>query len=555
MSDDRPERGWRSRPEGRATINDAIRRQALRQPTKPAVVVHGSPSARVVTYAELDALAASFAQGLIDLGLSVGERIAMLASNRLEYLIVCLGALKAGVSFTGVNERSQPHELEWQLRHLDPAVIVVDEQHAGVLRAIASSLNNVRAYVVVGALEDDAPWHSYDQLMRCHVAAPEPDVAMDEDTIAFVSYTSGTEARPKGVVLPHRNYLISTMQSLVLDGYIGPTQRELVVKPFYTIAGFGSMTSLLLAGATIVMLNPWTLDSVLEAVASQRVTVLSQTPTFYLQLTRHPAFGQADLSSLEQCHVYGGLVSSSMLERFREVAPQVIWANYWGQSELTQLGTVGWFRTLADIPGGDPRWIGRPTAGLEIRVVGADGEAADVGELICRSPGLMRGYHRAPELTAKVIRDGWLHTGDIVRIDSQGNLFFVDRAKDVIKTGGLNVSSLEVEEALLAHPAILDAAVVGVSDEYWSEAVTAFVVTRPGDSADVEMLSGFCRDRLAHHKVPKRIHVVDMLPRDPQGKLRKAVLREEGARLASLGAAGSLGPPTSVPRRHVTYDV
>ena len=187
--------------------------------------------------------------------------------------------------------------------------------------------------------------------------------------------------------------------------------------------------------------------------------MVGQTPAFYLKVMQQPGFDDLDLSHIRRAITYGGTMPHAMFEGFAKVAPELEWVTLWSQSELTQTPTIGRFRSLADVPGHDPSWIGRPTAQLEVRVVDADGNDALEGEIICRSPGVMRGYYKNPEKTAETLRDGWLHTGDNVRIDADGNLFFLDRQKDMIKTGGLNVSSVEVERALYTHPAVLEVAV------------------------------------------------------------------------------------------------
>jgi acyl-CoA synthetase (AMP-forming)/AMP-acid ligase II len=197
---------------------------------------------------------------------------------------------------------------------------------------------------------------------------------------------------------------------------------------------------------------------------------------------------------------------------------------------------VGWFRSLDDVPGQDASWIGRPVPQLEVRVVDAEGNDAEVGELICRSPSAMLGYYKDEARTDEVFRDGWLHTNDIVRQDAEGNLFFYDRAKDMIKTGGMNVSSQEVERALNQHPAVLMAAVVGLPDEKWSEAVTAFVVPRPGVEVTPEALLAHCREQLAPFKLPKAVHLVEALPRDTQGKILKRELRRAPVDQAVAGS-------------------
>jgi acyl-CoA synthetase (AMP-forming)/AMP-acid ligase II len=260
----------------------------------------------------------------------------------------------------------------------------------------------------------------------------------------------------------------------------------------------------------------------------ERVTAMVQTPTFFLSAVRNARFADADLSSVERLLTYGATMPQVMIEGWNSKSPRLMWATYWGQSELTQLGTTGWFRTLDDIPGRDTSWIGRPVGGLEVVLVGEDGEQVGVdtaGEAWCRSPSVMLGYYRDPEKTTEAFAQGWLHTGDIMRRDADGNLYFLDRRKDIIKTGGYNVSSQEVEKVIYGHPGIAQVAVVGLPHEYWSEAVTAFVVAGPGHELSEDELIPFCHDRMVKYKVPKAIRFIDALPVDGQGKILKRELR------------------------------
>jgi acyl-CoA synthetase (AMP-forming)/AMP-acid ligase II len=341
----------------------------------------------------------------------------------------------------------------------------------------------------------------------------------------MIVYTSGTEATAKGVMIPHRNYLASTTPAWSWGLETGPRDTWLFVMPFHTIAGLGSMTSLTIMGATLVL--PATVEpaSALKIIGGEAVTVIAQTPTFYVALSRHDTFGPETVGQVRRCMTYGGQIPPQVIEAWAAAAPDVAWGTYWGQSELSQLGTVGFFRTLDDVPDRDPSWIGKPVTNLEVRVVDAEGHDAEVGELLCRSPSVMLGYLDDPERTAETFRDGWVHTGDIVRIDTEGNLFFQDRLKDMIKSGGMNVSSQEVERVVHEHPGVLRAAVVGMPDPYWSEAVTAFVIAKDGHRLDPGEVVAHCKERLATYKVPKTVHLVDELPVDPQGKVLKRKLR------------------------------
>jgi acyl-CoA synthetase (AMP-forming)/AMP-acid ligase II len=489
-------------PLGRATIGDQLRRHARTQPDKVAFLAYDAAGNRSeTTYGALNDRANRYAQLFTSRGIGRGGRIASMARNSVEVVAAYYGALKIGAAFTGINPLYRAAEVAHQLRHSKAQLVLTDDDFAGLVGDVAR----------LGYGADLPP-------------ADEPSVDVDENDVALLVYTSGTEATPKGVLIPHRNYLASTAPAWGWGLQTGPEDTWLFVMPFHTIAGLGSMTSLTLMGATLVL--PATADpaAAVRIIARERVTVIAQTPTFYIALSEQDGFGPEAVGQVRRCMTYGGQIPPAVIKAWAVAAPDVAWGTYWGQSELSQLGTVGFFRTLDDVPGGDPSWIGKPVTHLEIRVVDEDDNDAEVGELICRTPSAMLGYLDDPERTAEVFRGGWVRTGDMVRVDAYGNLFFHDRIKDVIKTGGMNVSSQEVERVLHAHPAVLRAAVVGMPDPYWSEAVTAFVIPR-GD-ADRDALLAHCKEHLASYKVPKAVHLVDELPVDPQGKVLKRKLRD-----------------------------
>ena len=507
---------------GRSTLGDQLRRHAKNQPGKVAFVAFGADGTRTaVTYGELDARANRAAHVLLGQGVARGDRVAMLARNRVDVVAVYYGALKIGATFTVVNPLFKPGEIRGQLEHAEPRVLVATHD---LVPATAGALEGLP--VVALDLDGDSEgWTSWSAL---EAAAPstEPECDVDENDVAMLVYTSGTEASPKGVLIPHRNYLTSTAPAWSWGLRTGPDDVWLFVMPFFTIAGLGSMTTLTMMGATLVLPAAVDPDTALRIVRDEGVTVIAQTPTFYLALAQHPDFGPDAVGQVKRCMTYGGQMTPTTIEAWSKASPDVVWGTYWGQSELSQLGTVGWFKTLDDIPDGDPTWIGRPVTHLEVRVVGPDGQDADLGELWCRSPSAMLGYFRDDERTAEVFRDGWVRTGDMVRRDADGNLFFHDRIKDVIKSGGMNVSSQEVERALMRHPSVLRAAVVGRADEKWSEAVTAFVIPAPGAQPDPAALVEHCKEHLAPYKVPKAVLVVPAFPVDPQGKILKRTLRD-----------------------------
>ncbi|MXV89869.1 MAG: AMP-binding protein [Acidimicrobiia bacterium] len=516
---------------GRATIGDQLRRHAQHTPEKEAIVYYGPDGSRsVISYEQLNVRVNRVANALAGLDVGRGDVVAVMSRNSVDYMTIWFAALKLGAALTGLNFTFTETEIGYQVNHARPRILMAEDVFCDRIEAAreSDSLASVEHFVYSSAGETEPPegWLAFSGLVAGGDAA-EPDIDVHEDDVAMLVYTSGTTAFPKGVLISHRNYLISTTPAWTLALDLGPQVVWLFVMPFFTIAGLGSMTNIINCGATIVLAHTIDTAAAIRIIAAEKVTYMAQTPTFFLAMTTEPEFRGADLTALQRCITYGGTVPSHMITAWQEASPGITWGTYWGQSELSQLGTVGWFSSLADIPGGDASWIGKPVPQLEIRVVDDDGADVEVGELICRSPSVMLGYLNDEERSAEVFRDGWLHTEDIVRIDGDGNLFFVDRKKDMIKTGGMNVSSVEVERTLYGHDALMEVAVVGLPDDYWSEAVSAFVVPKAGRTVQPDQIIEHCRASLASYKVPKVVRVVDALPKDTQGKILKRCLRDE----------------------------
>lgn len=528
----------------RATIGDQLRRHAINQPDTLAIAYFTEDGTEVerLTYRELDERVNRIANSLAGLGVARGDVVGVLSRNSLHYVSVYLAAAKLGAVTTGINYNFRPAEMEYQLGHAEPRVLVAEPAHAGRLAELGESLDAVEIKIWAPSdgirSEDPRPgegWLWLEDLYGAESSPEEPESDVVETDVLFLIYTSGTEAFPKAVMIPHRNYPISTVPAWVTGapsddeelsgGIVRSYDRWLFLTPLHTIAGLGNFTIVLSVGASIIMPRMVDTGLAIALTERERVTAMVQTPTFFLGATQHDSFAGSDLTSVERLLTYGGTMPRAMFDAWSAKSPKVKWSTYWGQSELTQLGTMGWFRSIAEVPGGDMSWIGRPVPQLEIRLVDEEGNVGNEGEAWCRSPSVMLGYYKDPERTAATMADGWLRTGDIMRRDEHGQLFFLDRRKDMIKSGGYNVSSQEVERTLYTVPGVAQAAVVGLPDDYWSEAVTAFVVPMAGADIEQSAVIAHCKERLVNYKVPKAVHVVDALPTDVQGKILKRELR------------------------------
>lgn len=532
---------------GRSTVGDQLRRHARTQPNHLAIAFYNRAGERVerLSYADLDARVNRTARSLRERGVQRGDVVGIMSANSPDYVTAYLAAAKLGAVTTGINFNFQDAEIIYQIQHAAPVVLLVDHRFLGRIDGIRDSLPSIRLYLSTASPDGrqdpeiaSGDWTPIAELYADQVSATEPESDVLERDPLFLIYTSGTEALPKAVVIPHRNYAIGTAPAwamgaqcdddVLTGGIVRTHDRWLHLTPLHTIAGLGNFTIVLTVGASVIMTSAAEAGLCIGVIERERVTAMVQTPTFFLAAVRNPRFGDADLSSVERLLTYGATMPQVMIEGWNSKSPRLMWATYWGQSELTQLGTTGWFRTLDDIPGRDISWIGRPVGALEVVLVDENGGPVGVdtaGEAWCRSPSVMLGYYKDPEKTAETFAHGWLHTGDIMRRDADGNLYFLDRRKDIIKSGGYNVSSQEVEKVIYGHPDIAQVAVVGLPHEYWSEAVTAFVVPRPGHGLTEEALVAFCQERLVNYKVPKAVRLIDALPVDGQGKILKRELR------------------------------
>ena len=483
-------------------------RRARMSPGRVAIVHSGQ-----VTYAELAVRVTRLAHRLRAAGVGPGDRVAYLGPNHPSFVEAMFAAHVLGAIFVPVNFRLTTPEVEHVLTDSEPSALVCAPQWADVARPVFSG-------VVVAVDSGYEQW-----LAEGSAASSEPiDEAVEPDDAALILYTSGTTGRPKGAVLTHANLIWNTCNLLVgMD--ITSAERTLVSAPLFHVGALAqTLLPTFIKGGTAVITSSWDVDQVYDLVERERITYTFGVATMYADLAASPRWGTADLSSLRHLLCGGAAVPDSLIRAYQERG--LTFCQGYGLTETAPGATF--------LEAGESvRKIG--SAGVpvffgEVRVVREDGVEAgtdEPGEVVVRGPNVTPGYWRDPAATsAAFLPDGWFRTGDVGRFDGDGHLRVVDRLKDMFISGGENVYPAEVEGALLAHPDVVEAAVVGVPDARWGEVGRAFVRYAAGGGPSPEELREFLLARLAKYKVPVHVDVVRRLPRTGSGKVRKAELRQ-----------------------------
>ncbi|MFG1863547.1 fatty acyl-CoA synthetase [Microbispora bryophytorum] len=516
----------------RQSLADLLRRSARRHPGRLAVAdAAHSPAARSRTYAELDEDVTRVAGALIARGVRPGDRVAVLSRNSVDYVRTIFGVARAGAVLVPVNFMLGADEIAYVLSHSGAVALIAQDALLPVAREAAKRAGGLRLRMVYGPAPEEG-WEPFDSLLQVDVAEPvEPVEPIGPDDPAQILYTSGTESRPKGAVLSHAA-LIAQYASCVIDGGMTRDDVELHAMPlFHCAQQHCFLVPDIQLGASSHILPGADPAAVLEAVERHGVTKFFAPPTVWISLLRHPDFDRRDLSSLRKGYYGAAIMPVEVLREIGERLPDVRLWNFYGQTEMAPVAVMLQPEDQIRKAGS----AGQAALNVETRVVDADGNdvpPGEIGEIVHRSPHAILGYLDDPEKTAEAFRGGWFHSGDLGVMDEEGYLTVVDRIKDMIKTGGENVASREVEEVVYEHPAVAEVAVVGVRHPSWIEAVVAIIVTKPGTAVTEEELRAHVRTRLAAFKVPKAVAFVDALPKNPSGKILKRELRDRHAALA-----------------------
>jgi fatty-acyl-CoA synthase len=496
-------------------LGEIVRRHARWRPDRTAYVI----GPHRVTYRQLNALANRFAHALRGLGVGRGDRVATLSPNRLEYPAIYFAVAKLGAIHVPLNVRWKPDELRYALAQSEARLLLAAREFDEIAHGLAATLPALEHVVALAGAE----------ALLARASDAEPEAVVDERDPHVMLYTSGTTGDPKGALLSHRSYALQAAQTSGATG-LGEDEIGLCMFPMFHMGGWAMPLGYWANGGSAVLMERADPGEILRLVARERVTSLYLIPTLYRAVLELPEFAASDVSSLRALGSGTSVMTEAqvreIVERFRNPNLSV----QYGQTEAGPIATLRPRDLLRK-----PTSVGRPALNVDVRLVGASGPGA-VGEIACRSEFVMLGYWRMAEATAETLRDGWVHTGDLGTLDDEGFLHIAGRVREMIKTGAESVYPAEVERCLLEHPAIAEAAVFGVPDARWGEAVVAAVVPRPGAGLDEAAVVAHVRDRLAGYKKPQHVVLLDALPRTASTRqVQKTLLRERWTLGRELG--------------------
>jgi len=513
------------------SLGDLPRRTAQRYPDKTAVLDLSSQTR--LTFAELEACVDRTAAAIAAAGLAKGDRLALLSHNCWEFAVLDFAAARVGVVLVPINFMLGAEEIGYILEASEARGFVVEDALLPVAeKALGAAGVEVAVRVVVRRSMSAAPagWRDVEEWTSYDGTAPLVHVA-DDDPVRMM-FTSGTESRPKGALLSSRA-LMWQYVSCIVDGQMSADDVELHTLPLYHCAQLDCFLGVdVYVGATSILLPGPDPAAVLAAIEAHRVTKYFAPPTVWIGLLRSPDFDLRDLSSLRKGYYGASPMPVAVLHEMTERLPGVRLWNFYGQTEMSPLATILQPEEQVAYAGS----AGRAALNVETRIVDDEGRAVApgvVGEIVHRSPHATLGYHGQPEKTAEAFRDGWFHSGDLGYLTEEGLLYVVDRKKDMIKSGGENVATREVEEAIYRLEGVAEVAVFGVPHPRWVEAVTAVVVPKAGATITAEQVVEHTRGLLAGYKTPKYVVVADALPKNPSGKILKRQLRDEHAGIAA----------------------
>lgn len=544
-------------------LHDFLEQSAKDFPDRPCSIFKGA----VITYREMSELTDRLAAGLVARGVAKGDRVAIFMPNSPQFVIAFYAILKAGGVVVATNPLYTHREIEHQMNDSGAELMLVMSNFYNVVKEVRPDtrlekiiVTNIKEYLppVIRllftvakersgghrvTLEQGDEWMQ--EVLSQHTAADRPDLEIDANDTALFQYTGGTTGLSKGAIGLHRNLVANTLQGEAWLSAVGEDPGQgvtLMAIPMFHVYGLvvGMAVAVKSAAAMVMIPNPRDLKDVLSSIDKYRPTLYPGVPAMYNAINNHPDVlaGKYDLSSIKACISGSAPLLRETKVKFEELT---------GGKLVEGFGlTESLVATHANPIMGENRIgsIGVPFPNVDSRIISLDDDVTvlepnGVGELVIKSPSIMKGYHNMPTETANTVRDGWLYTGDIAYMDDDGYFYIVDRKKEMIKPSGFQVWPREVEEAIAENPKVLDVGVAGIPDAYRGESVKAWVVLKPDQTATVEELQGWCRDRIAPFKVPTQIEFRDELPKTTVGKiLRRELVRQDKEKVEAESATG-----------------
>lgn len=514
----------------RVDLSSQLHTTAIQHAAKHAYVFED----KAVTYLELDEAVSKFASGLEKIGLQKGDHIAMLLGNSPNFVLGLYGSLRLGATVIPVNPIYTADEIAYIMNNGDVKAIIALDRLTPLLQSMESLLPNVEHIIICktsqqsenAQQESKLPLSSriksFTEVMSLGEETYDFPTLQEEET-AVILYTSGTTGKPKGAMLSHQN-LYSNAKDIADFLNINGQDRVLAVLPmFHVFCLTVALNAPLMNGGTVIIMPKFSPPAVFQTIREQKVTIFAGVPTMYNFLLQYPGGNQADVETLRLCISGGASMPVALLTAFEQKFDVVISEGY----GLSEASPVTCFNPL-NRPC-KPGSIGTSIVNVENKVVnefGVEVPVGQVGELIVRGPNIMKGYYKMPEETEFTIKDGWLYTGDLARMDEDGYFYIVDRKKDMIIVGGYNVYPREVEEVLYNHPSVLEAAVIGGPDVNFGEAIKCFVVLKEPNVTEEDLLT-HCHNYLAKYKVPSEIEFLEELPKNTTGKILRRALKQQ----------------------------
>jgi fatty-acyl-CoA synthase len=507
----------------RDTIGDMARRAATKYGDKTAIIFRD----QTLSFYDLERESRRFAHLMTKYGVKKGDRVALYAYNSHYYPISMIGLAKIGAIQVPINFMLNAEEIAYIINHSGSKVFIVEDSLYPIIADHREKFLSVEKWGFLplnGAALPEGFFNLIEEMKSMGYEEPHVDVGAED--IVQIPYTSGTESKPKGAMLSHRA-LMSQYYSCIFDGRYETDDVSLHALPLFHCAQLHCfLMPYLYVGATNVILHKADALEMIKLLEKYQVTHMFAPPTVWIGILNHPEFKKYNHQSLKKAAYGASIMPVEVIKQLSVTFRGLKLWNYYGQTEMGPVATILKPEDQLLKPGS----AGKPVLNVETRLMDDQGKfvpVGEVGEIVHRSGHVMTGYLNDPEKTAEAFQYGWFHSGDLGRFDADGYLYVVDRKKDMIKTGGENVASREVEEVLYQHPAVEEVAVIGLPDPKWIEIVAAVIVPKQGKTIDEQQIIAHCKDRLAGFKCPKKIVILDRLPKNPSGKILKRELKEQ----------------------------